>query len=168
MSGGASEGIRRWWKPCLLIARVAAAGAIADFALTPCTPAMPSIEMRPESRESTDEEVHRLCAACHAYPPPDSFPKSAWRKEVKQGYDFFHEDSRYQFEYPPLESVVARRRSRCRREHGSRRSGSQSRNRRSSPCSTPTARGAGRSRAAARNAATVPRHAAARTSAPRP
>src|SRR5438552_3438502 len=24
--------------------------------------------------EATAEEVHRLCGACHAYPPPDTFP----------------------------------------------------------------------------------------------
>lgn len=59
-----------------------------------------------EAREATAEEVHRLCAACHAYPPPDTFPRSAWRKEVKQGYDFFHDDPSYRFDYPPLEAVV--------------------------------------------------------------
>jgi hypothetical protein len=55
---------------------------------------------------AAEEDVHRLCAACHAYPPPDTFPRSAWRKEVKQGYDFFHDDPSYRFNYPPLEAVV--------------------------------------------------------------
>jgi hypothetical protein len=40
--------------------------------------------------EATPEQVHALCAACHAYPPPESFPRAAWRKEVQQGYDFLH------------------------------------------------------------------------------
>ena len=31
-------------------------------------------------------QVHDLCAACHAYPPPDSFPRSAWADEVANGY----------------------------------------------------------------------------------
>ncbi len=62
--------------------------------------------MPPQPPEATAEEVHRLCAACHAYPPPDTFPRSAWRKEVKQGYDFFHKDLSYRFDYPPLEAVV--------------------------------------------------------------
>src|SRR5262249_44705111 len=52
------------------------------------------------------EEVHRLCAACHAYPPPDTFPRSAWRMEVTQGYDFFHQDPSLRFDYPPLDAVV--------------------------------------------------------------
>jgi hypothetical protein len=49
--------------------------------------------------------VHAICAACHAYPPPESFPRSAWRKEVKQGYDFLR-DSTIPTPYPSLESVV--------------------------------------------------------------
>jgi hypothetical protein len=55
--------------------------------------------------EATHEQVHALCGACHAYPPPDSFPRSAWRKEVKQGYDFLR-DSTLDLSYPSLESVV--------------------------------------------------------------
>lgn len=59
-----------------------------------------------EPVEATTEQVHRLCAACHPYPPAETFPRSAWRKEVKQGYDFFHKDLTYRFDYPSLESVV--------------------------------------------------------------
>jgi hypothetical protein len=55
--------------------------------------------------EATSEQVHALCGKCHAYPPADSFPKSAWRREVKGGYDFFR-DSKLQLDYPSLESVV--------------------------------------------------------------
>jgi cytochrome c5 len=55
--------------------------------------------------EATAEEVHQLCAACHAYPPPESFPKSAWRKEVQLGYDFLW-DSSLSGKFPSLESVV--------------------------------------------------------------
>jgi hypothetical protein len=62
--------------------------------------------MAAEPREASTEEVHRLCGACHAYPPPDTFPRYAWRREVKQGYDFFHEDPSFHFDYPPLEGVV--------------------------------------------------------------
>jgi hypothetical protein len=65
-----------------------------------------SVVLRPESAEATPEQVHRLCGACHAYPPPDTFPHSAWRKEVQQAYDFFHDDPSYRFSYPPLESVL--------------------------------------------------------------
>ena len=40
------------------------------------------------SGEARSEDVHRYCAGCHAYPPPESLPRSAWRKEVEQGFRF--------------------------------------------------------------------------------
>lgn len=55
--------------------------------------------------EATSEEVHRLCAACHAYPPPESMPREVWRKEVKQGYDLLRA-SALPGNFPPLENVV--------------------------------------------------------------
>src|SRR5262249_38960131 len=59
----------------------------------------------PLPAEATSGQVHAFCGKCHAYPPADSFPKSAWRREVKGGYDFFRE-SNLQIDYPSLESVV--------------------------------------------------------------
>ena len=58
-----------------------------------------------EPTEAMADEVHRLCAACHAYPPPDTMPRASWRKEVKQGYDFLRA-SKLQGDFPPLENVV--------------------------------------------------------------
>jgi FG-GAP-like repeat/FG-GAP repeat len=82
-------------------------GSLA-YAVAAAQPAgEPTPQLRPEPPEAPAEEVHRLCAACHAYPPPDSFPRSAWRKEVKQGYDFFYKDPSYRIpSYPSLEAVV--------------------------------------------------------------
>src|SRR5262249_5016454 len=60
----------------------------------------------PEPAEATAEQVHRVCGACHASPPPDTFPRSIWRMEVKQAYDFLHNDPGRHLEFPPLESVV--------------------------------------------------------------
>jgi hypothetical protein len=91
----------------LLVAGMAlAVGVAAYVAFRPSASTATAVEMRPEPPEASTEEVHRLCAACHAYPPPDSFPRAAWRKEVKRGYDFFHKDLTYRFPYPPLDAVV--------------------------------------------------------------
>jgi hypothetical protein len=81
-------------------------GGIAYALLSGRAEPPPELALTPVPREATAEEVHQLCGVCHAYPPPDSFPRSAWRKEVKQGYDFFHEEPSYQFDYQPLESVL--------------------------------------------------------------
>ncbi len=34
--------------------------------------------------------MHQFCGGpCHAYPPPDAFPRAAWRREIRQAYEFF-------------------------------------------------------------------------------
>src|SRR5262245_22260677 len=58
------------------------------------------------------QQVHDLCAACHVYPPPDSFPRSAWPKEVLQGYDFARE-LRPDLPRPPIEEAVGYYQSRA-------------------------------------------------------
>jgi FG-GAP-like repeat len=52
-------------------------------------------------------QVHALCAACHAFPPPDSFPKADWKKEVEQGYYFAQKSGRDLGPLPPEADVVA-------------------------------------------------------------
>ena len=41
---------------------------------------VPPIFIPPPPKEATSEQVHQFCGtACHAYPPPASFPRWAWR-----------------------------------------------------------------------------------------
>lgn len=82
--------------------------AWAVFRALPDTPAAetaPAAALPTAVAEATPEQVHSLCGACHAYPPPETFPRSAWRKEVKQAYGFLH-DSTLTLPHPSLESVV--------------------------------------------------------------
>lgn len=65
----------------------------------------PVVELPLPHDEASAEQVHAFCGACHAYPPADSFPRSAWRREVKQAFDFFR-DSKLRTDFPSLESVV--------------------------------------------------------------
>jgi hypothetical protein len=67
---------------------------------------------RAEEDAGLARQVHDLCAACHAYPPPDSFPRSAWEKEVEQGYAFAAE-LRPDLHRPPERAVVEYYRSRA-------------------------------------------------------
>jgi hypothetical protein len=56
--------------------------------------------------EASAEQVHQFCgSACHAYPPADTFPRSAWRREIKQAFDFFR-NSKLQIDFPSQESVA--------------------------------------------------------------
>jgi len=50
-------------------------------------------------------QVHQFCGACHAYPPPDTFPRSAWKEEVERGYVFFAQ-SGLAMPAPPIDDVV--------------------------------------------------------------
>ncbi|HEY2786377.1 MAG TPA: VCBS repeat-containing protein [Fimbriiglobus sp.] len=83
---------------------VAGGLALALYRPTHPLPDMPPLP--PEPPEASSEDVHRMCSACHAYPPPDTFPRADWRKEVAQAFNFFHQDLHYRFAHPPLESVV--------------------------------------------------------------
>jgi hypothetical protein len=85
----------------LLCALAGALYLVPTFAENP----PPVIELPPPGPEAGADEVHQFCGACHAYPPADTFPRWAWRREVKQAYDFFHE-SKLQIDYPSLESVA--------------------------------------------------------------
>lgn len=57
-----------------------------------------------EDPEASSEQVHQFCGACHAYPPPETFPRSAWRFEVMQGYGFYE---RSNYDNPKLRSLGA-------------------------------------------------------------
>lgn len=70
------------------------------------TTELPPVTLPPETPEATSEQVRQVCASCHAYPPPESFPRSSWRHEVKQGYDFLHQDATQRYAFAPLPSVL--------------------------------------------------------------
>ncbi|MFL5244553.1 MAG: FG-GAP repeat domain-containing protein [Gemmataceae bacterium] len=78
---------------------------VRPLAATPSEEEGPAPAVPAAVAEASAEQVHALCGNCHAYPPPDTFPRSAWRKEIKQGYDFLR-DSALASPYPSLESVV--------------------------------------------------------------
>src|SRR5207248_3611671 len=69
------------------------------------TDSPPRIEVPVVETEAPAEQVREFCAVCHAYPPPSSFPRPLWRKEVRLAYDFFRE-SPLRGTFPSLESVV--------------------------------------------------------------
>ena len=93
----------------LLVAGIAAIAVTAFFVLRhqEAEPAKPSFEPLPPQKEAPMSEVREFCGtACHGYPPPDSFPKSKWRKEVELGY-YFAEHFRPDLKVPDRESVIA-------------------------------------------------------------
>jgi hypothetical protein len=55
--------------------------------------------------EDVGDKVHTFCAACHTFPPPDTFPRRAWREEVERGYGFFEQSGR-PLRPPLLEATI--------------------------------------------------------------
>ena len=52
-----------------------------------------------------DEQVRLGCVHCHAFPPPDTFPRWAWKEEVEQAYRFAAVSNMSRV-LPPIDSVV--------------------------------------------------------------
>ncbi|MBI1914826.1 MAG: hypothetical protein HYS12_08820, partial [Planctomycetes bacterium] len=93
-----------------LTAGVAVAGLILDRS-GEGPPRAEDIDSRSEStthagqRATLDEQIHQACTACHAYPPPRSFPRWAWQAEIEQAYGFI-ETLKPDLKPPPKERVI--------------------------------------------------------------
>jgi hypothetical protein len=85
MNGGA----RMWGWAAGLIVLLLGAGLAYHFLHT----REPNYEDEHAAPLSADveQQVRDFCGHCHAYPPPSSFPRWAWKREVEQGYHFFAE-----------------------------------------------------------------------------
>lgn len=76
--------------------------APADIAGTPVEVA--AVAAPPAEADS--QQVHTFCGTCHAYPPPETFPRDHWAEEVRRAYDFYR-DGGYHVEAPDVERVIA-------------------------------------------------------------
>jgi hypothetical protein len=95
------------WRWAVVGIVVLACGALVYcYFLVPRRGPNDSGPVRVAPQEASSEQVHQFCGtACHSYPPAESFPRSAWRGEVKQAYDFFR-NSNLQIDFPSQESVA--------------------------------------------------------------
>jgi FG-GAP-like repeat len=62
-----------------------------------------SVAVRPAATATS--EIEDFCTRCHAYPPADTFPRSAWNFEVNQAYKFFAGSNLY-VKAPPIDDVI--------------------------------------------------------------
>lgn len=94
--------------------RATTALSLLLLASAACSPPMPSnpASLPVAPTDADPAVVHEFCAACHAYPPADTFPRSAWRHEVQQAYGFYRVPSQRNLEIsktiavPPMEAVI--------------------------------------------------------------
>src|SRR5260370_27782396 len=98
--------LRVWWLLSLavlaLVTTAAAAylyvgrAALSEIHVAPSLPARSYLSR---------VKVEYFCSRCHAYPPADTLPRSAWREEVDQAYRFFVQ-SHLPMQAPPIEDVI--------------------------------------------------------------
>ncbi|MHB1423333.1 MAG: FG-GAP repeat domain-containing protein [Gemmataceae bacterium] len=84
--------------------------ALVFFALQGCTrngsdSDLPPPTVTPTATPNLPQRVHLFCGACHEDPPPDTFPRSAWKSLVERMYLTFNESGR-PLRPPPIEEVV--------------------------------------------------------------
>ncbi len=72
----------------------------------PASKVVKTVEETPVSAPVTEARVRAFCGDCHAYPPPDTFPRANWPFEVRRGFDFFRQSDK-KLDAPPVEAVVA-------------------------------------------------------------
>ena len=103
----AAPASRRWLILLPALGTVAFAFALGGCGRPPEV-AAPAPEPAPTALpDDIEHQVHNFCGgSCHAYPPPDSFPRKHWRTEVERGFRFF--DASGMAAHPPKLAHVVR------------------------------------------------------------
>lgn len=58
------------------------------------------------TRLDHEPQIRNFCGDCHAFPPPESFPRNHWAEEVNQGFSFFYDSTRPDKDVPPLQATI--------------------------------------------------------------
>jgi len=100
---------RFFWKAVLSCAGAVALGAVGVGYLWLPKQDPPYVpQPKPfiaQTVEATDQQAHEMCAACHAYTDPSNFPRSVWRSQVENGYEFLAK-AHLPLHPPPREQMV--------------------------------------------------------------
>src|SRR5262249_41516175 len=103
-------GINRWWIIAGALLILSGIGVSAVLMTSrPSEPPPPP----PEAGADFARQVHALCSGCHAYPPPETFPRADWEREVFQGFDFAMKAGQNPAKLPSRDRVVAHFRDRA-------------------------------------------------------
>jgi hypothetical protein len=96
---------RGFWLMVLVVAGATTAGVGAYAYYHYTSRILPPPVTVPEG-EVSEVQLRQFCGACHALPPPDTFPRHAWKEQVEQGYGFFNQAG-IPVVPPPIEQVIA-------------------------------------------------------------
>src|SRR5947209_601209 len=99
------------WLLALAAAALLGAGAAvyvlrgASLTAPPPPPPSPAPLVVQAAPADVTAQAHQFCGACHAYPPPDSFPRAAWKGEVERGFRFAAQ-SDVRLKVPPFGQIL--------------------------------------------------------------
>jgi hypothetical protein len=104
----ARRGSRGLWLTSLAAVGLGTTAAAAYYYWNrPAPGAEPLVSSGPHRSYGSPLQVQYFCGQCHAYPPASSLPRSAWRQEIEQAYEFFRQsDLAASMQPPPIEDVI--------------------------------------------------------------
>jgi FG-GAP-like repeat len=78
---------------------------VGGLGCRPDAPTTPTIA-HSEPVEDVTPKIERFCGYCHKFPPPDAFPRSAWKMEVERGFQFHDRFGTSKKDVPPIDAAV--------------------------------------------------------------
>jgi hypothetical protein len=96
-----------WWLAFLAVLAAGTAAAATCFYFgRPVSNEAPPTTSHSAPSVASPLQIEEYCSKCHAYPPPDTFPRSAWKEEVEKAYKIIAM-SNVSAKAPPLDQVLA-------------------------------------------------------------
>jgi hypothetical protein len=87
------------------VALGAAAAAAYYYFGRSVTPENPVSDLSSRLVTASPAQIEDYCSKCHAFPPPDTFPRSAWKEEVEKAYRLIAQSNLY-LKSVPLDQVI--------------------------------------------------------------
>jgi hypothetical protein len=79
----------------------------AILGVASCTDRQPPAPVpQPKTPSDIEQQTISFCGSCHKVPPADTFPRSAWKGQVEQGFSFFERSGKSFTRMPPIEAVI--------------------------------------------------------------
>jgi hypothetical protein len=95
-----------WWLASLAVLAAGTAAGAAYFYFGRPRPAGPF----PPREVASPQRIEEYCSKCHAFPPAESFPRSAWREEVEKAYQIIADSNQFgkrlDAEPPAMKDVI--------------------------------------------------------------
>ncbi len=91
-----NQRLRRGWLAIGVLLLLGTSAAAYFYFVRPITSQTPvTTATSREETVATPEQIQTYCSKCHAYPPPESFPRHAWQGEVAKAYQIIADAQLY-------------------------------------------------------------------------